>query len=353
MPAAASTRVMRAWLQVAFAVALLATSCTQGRPDKAERQGASRQPSLAAGPRLAAQPLLDEATEVVRGYWQARSLAFSSQQEGELPGWEEGAAATLSREVIDEARLNGKPTPQTSTAGSIRVYLPRPSGFPRAFLAVVTATDADVAPEVYLLVFTRRDAHSSWKVPWWVRYADNTPLPPIAVDRGGFATQLGPPRQRATLLADAATVERRLRDYLTQAENATRPPRSSFFADTVDTYGTAKTHQAARAQSRLNGVVMTRAPRDARLPGFAFLTSDGALLAVTVAEDVVQDYIVEPLVQDPDRLQADRRVPPGIYRTIIVRYLATYAVQVPKAGSGGRAVALASRWAIARTTARP
>jgi hypothetical protein len=62
---------------------------------------------------------------------------------------------------------------------------------------------------------------------------------------------------------------------------------------------------------------------------------------------------VEPLVQDPDRLQADRRVPPGIYRTIIVRYLATYAVQVPKAGSGGRAVALASRWAIARTTARP
>lgn len=353
MRVAASTGVMRAWLRVAFAVALLATGCTQARPDQAERQRVSHQPSSAVGPQLAAQPLLDEATEVVRGYWRARSLAFSSRQAGELTVWEEGAAATLSQEVIDEARRNGKPTPQTSTPDNIRVYMPRPSGFPRAFLAAVTATDPNVAPEVYLLVFTRRDAQSSWKVVWWVRYADNTPLPPIVVDRGGFATQLGPPRQRATLLADTATLERRLRDYLTQAEKATRPPRSSFFADTVDTYGTAKTQQAARVLSRLDGIVVTRAPRDARLPGFAFLTRDGALLAVTVVEDVVQEYVVEPLVQDPNRLQADGRIPPGSYRRIIWRYVATYAVQVPKAGSGGRAVALASRWAIADMTAKP
>jgi hypothetical protein len=135
MRVAASTGVMRAWLRVAFAVALLATGCTQARPDQAERQRVSHQPSSAVGPQLAAQPLLDEATEVVRGYWRARSLAFSSLQAGELTVWEEGAAATLSQEVIDEARRNGKPTPQTSTPDNIRVYMPRPSGFPRAFLA--------------------------------------------------------------------------------------------------------------------------------------------------------------------------------------------------------------------------
>jgi hypothetical protein len=353
MRAAARTGIVRGSLPVALALALIAAGCTQAKPDKAESRHASQQSSAAARPQLAAQPLLDEAAELVRGYWRARGLAFSTQQEGELTGWEEGAAARLTREVIDEARRNGKPTPQTSNPDNIRVYVPRPSGFPRAFLAAVTATDPDVAPEIYLLVFTRQDSQSPWKASWWVRYADNTPLPPIVVDSDGFATQLAPPRQRATLLADTATVERRLRDYLMQAEKATRPPRSSFFTDTVDTYGTAKTHQAARALSRLDGIVVTRAPRDARLPGFAFLTRDGALLAVSVAEDVVQEYIMEPLVQDPNRLQADGRIPPGSYRRIIWRYLATYAVQVPTAGGGGRAVALASRWAVADMTAKP
>jgi hypothetical protein len=353
MRAAASAGVLPGRLRVAFAVTLIAAGCTQAEPDKAESQRTSQQPPAAAAPQLAVQPLLDEAIELVRGYWRTRTAAFSSKQEGELTVWEQGAAATLTREVLDEARLNGKPTPQTSTPDTIRVYMPRPSGFPRAFLAAVTATDPDVAPEVYLLVFTKRDARSSWKLSWWVRYADNTPLPPIVVDRGGFATQLTAPRQRATLLADTVTVERRLRDYLMQAEKASRPPRSSFFADAVNTYGTVKKHQTARVLTRLNGVVTTRAPRDARLPGFAFLTRDGALLAVTVAEDVVQEYIVEPLVQDPNRLQADGRIPPGVYRTIITRFLATYAVQIPNAGSGRRAVALASRWAVAGMTAKP
>jgi hypothetical protein len=349
-----SNPIVRGILLLVLVVVPVSAGCTRAGPDAGTTTGTgSGQQPAPQGPRPAAQSRLDEAADVVRSYWEARSLAFSNQEEEPLAGREDGAAAVLSREVIDDARLNGKPTPPASTAGDIRVYLPRPGGFPRTFLAAVTATHPDFAPEIYLLVFTRQEPKAPWLASWWVRYADNTPLPPVVVDQDGFATQLGPARQRATLLGDTEAVERRLSDYLERAQSRAGPPRSRFLADTVDTYGTVRQQQAAVSRSRLEGIDTTRFRRDDHLPGYAFRTRDGALLAVTIGQDVVQRYRSRPLIQDPNQLQADRRIPPGTYRTAVRRFVAAYAVHVPEAGSRDRATALASRWAVAEVLAEP
>lgn len=247
-----SKPIVRGLLLLAL-VLMAAPGCTRAGPDAGSQSGTGTGsgPTTTARPRLAAQSQLDEATGVVRSYWEARGQAFSNQDEEPLAGREDRAAAVLSREVIDDARLHGKPTPPASTASEIRVYLPRPEGFPRVFLAAVTATHPDFAPEVYLLVFTRQERRAPWQASWWVRYADNTPLPLIVVDRDGFATEFTPSRQRATLLGDTETVERRLSDYLERAQTLSRPPTSRFFADAVDTFGTARQHQAGRARAML------------------------------------------------------------------------------------------------------
>ncbi len=348
------SRTGRHPLWATLVLALAAAGCFHSEPAaKLGKDQRSEQPSVVAQSRLTAQPLLDEAAGVVRAYWQARGLAFSIREAAPLRDHEDGAAASLSGGVIEDAHANGNPPSQNLTLSEIHVYVPRPERFPRVFLAAVTATDPDTSPEIYLVVFTKGARQAPWKASWWVKYANNTPLPSIVVDQDGFATQLAPSQQRRVLVTDAVTVERRLRDYLTQAEETDTPPRSGFFTDTADTYGTVKANEAFKKQSAQNGVAVGQSLKDARLPGFACLTRDGALFAVTIRADKLVGFLASPLVQDANQIQADRRIPPGSYRAVLYRYLATYAIQVPRTGSTDpRAVAVASSWSVTAVTAR-
>jgi len=217
----------------------------------------------------------------------------------------------------------------------------------------VTAASDDAAPEVYLLAFSKAAPEASWKLSWQAQYADNTPLPSIRLDADGFAASLTPAQQRATLLADANEIRRRLQDYRQQAATTTTPPRSSWFADTKDTYGTAKQLQADLRHFRLLGITQRLSPIDLDLPGFAVATRDGALFIVAIGEKTVGDYRAFPLRQDQNRISYDQRIPPGSYRTFVTRSLTTFAVDVPKAGSHRRATVVGSSSKVTSLTAEP
>ena len=340
---------------VALLIGALAAGCTAaGRDhDTGGRRAAS--PATAGQPRSAQQALAGEAASVVRQYWRARNLAYSTMEMGPLRGFEDQAAALLSQAEVDYRLANGLPPDPSSNTSlrDLRAYFTRPDRFPRLLLAVVTAASDDIEPQVYLLTFTRATPQAPWKLSWQTRYADNTELPSVRVDADGFAVPLTPARQRATLLADAAEVGRQLQEYRRRAARATAPPRSSFFADTQDTYGEAKDLQDAIRSARVTGVGERVVARPPGLPGYALATRAGALVMVTLSEEMVREYLTSPFQQDPYQINFDRRIAPGSYRTIVFDRLATFAFDVPAAGSHGRAVVVGSSWSTVNVRATP
>jgi hypothetical protein len=347
---AAKSRGVATGLAVAVLIGVLAASCGSAKHDR--QQARTDQQGLRSSP--ARQALADEAANVVRQYWRARNLAYDALESGPLAGYEDQAAALLSRGDIENRRANGIPAgSSTSDLRDLHAYLTRPDRFPRLLLAAVTTAAGDLEPEVYLLLFTKPAPQAPWKLSWQARYADNTPLPAVRVDADGFAVPLTPTQQRSTLRTDITEIGRRLQDYRRQAAAATTPPRSGYFADTKDTYGAAKTLQADVRGAELIGVRQRLVPRDSRLPGYAIATRDGALVMVTIGEETVREYRAFPLQQDQYQIGYDRRIPPGSYRTIAFRALATYAVDVPAASSHGRAVVIASNSSVTTVTARP
>jgi hypothetical protein len=182
---------------------------------------------------------------------------------------------------------------------------------------------------------------------------DNTELPSVRVDGDGFAVPLTPEQQRATLVADAAEVGRRLQEYRRRAAEAATPPRSGFFADTRDTYGAAKDLQDGIRSARAIGADGRVVARPPGFPGYALATQDGALVMITVGEETVWDYRASPLQQDPGQINQDRRISPGFYRTVAIDTLATFAVDVPAAASHGRAVVVGSSSSRINVTAKP
>jgi hypothetical protein len=243
--------------------------------------------------------------------------------------FEDQAAALLSRGDLDYRRANGIPAgSSTSDLRDLHTYLTRPDRFPRLLLAAVTTAAGDLEPEVYLLLFTRPAPQAPWKLSWQARYADNTPLPAVRVDADGFAVPLTARQQRAILRTDTTEIRRRLRDYRRQAAAATTPPRSGYFADTKDTYGAAKALQADVRRAELIGVRQRLESHDPHLPGHAVATRDGALAMVTIGEETVREYRALPLQQDQYQIGHDRRIAPGSYRTIVIRAVATSAVDL-------------------------
>jgi hypothetical protein len=327
----------------ALLIGALAAGCTSPGHDHSKGGRAAR-PASAGQPRSAKQALADEGASVVREYWRARNLAYSALEMGPLRGFEDQTAALLSQADVDYRLANGLPPDPSSNTSlrDLRTYLTRPDRFPRLLLAAVTAASDDVEPQVYLLTFTRATPQAPWKLSWQARYADNTELPSVRMDADGFAVPLTPAQQRATLLADAAEVGRRLQEYRRRAAEAATPPRSSFFADTRDTYGAAKDLQNEISGARMIGVDERVVARPPGLPGYALATREGALVMVTVGEEAVRDYRASPLQQDPNQINNDRRISPGSYRTIVFDTLATFAVDVPTAASHGRAVVVGS-----------
>jgi hypothetical protein len=339
---------------VALLIGALAAGCTSAGRDH-DKGGRLARPASAGQPRSAKQALADEAASVVGEYWRARNLAYSALETGPLRGFEDQAAARLSQADVDNRLANGLPPDPSSNTSlrDLRTYFTRPDRFPRLLLAAVTAASDDVEPQVYLLTFTRATPRAPWKLSWRARYADNTKLPSVRVDADGFAVRLSPARQRATLLADTAEVARRLQEYRQRAAVAATPPRSSFFADTRDTYGWAKDLHDQISGARVIGVDERVVERPPRLPGCALATRDGALVMVTVGEETVRDYRASPFQQDPNQINYDRRVSPGSYRTILIDALATFAVNVPAAASHRRAVVVGSSWQVTNVTATP
>ena len=349
---AAKSRGTLTGVAVALLIGILAAGCSSAKHDRQKQARTGQQPAVQA--RAARQALADEAVGVVRQYWRARNLAYGRLERGPLTGYEDQAAALLSRGDIDYRSANGIPAgSSTSDLGDLRTYFTRPDRFPRLLLAAVTTASGDLEPEVYLLLFTRPAPRASWKLSWQARYADNTPPPAVRVDADGFAVPLTPARQRSTLGADATEVRRRLQDYRRRAAAASTPPRSGWFADTRLTYGAAKALQADVWSAGLIGVRQLLEPRDPGLPGYALATRDGALVMVTIGEQTVRKYQAAPLRQDQHQIVYDRRVAPGSYRTIVIRAVATYAVQVPAASRHGRAVVVASSSSVTSVTAKP
>jgi hypothetical protein len=339
---------------VAMLIGVLAAGCTSAGHDHSNGGRVAR-PASAGQPGSAKQALADEAARVVREYWRARNLAYSALEMGPLRGFEDQAAAALSQADVDNRLANGLPPDPSSNTSlrDLRTYLTRPDRFPRLLLAAVTAASDDVEPQVYLLTFTRATPEAPWKLSWRARYADNTELPSIGIDADGFAVPLTPAQQRATLLADAAEVGRRLQEYRLRAADAATPPRSSFFADTADTYGAAKDLQNDISRARRIGVDERVVARPPGLPGYALATREGALVMVTVGEQTVRDYRASPLQQDPNQINNDRRISPGSYRTMVFGTLAAFAVDVPAAASHSRAVVVGSSSSVTTVRARP
>jgi hypothetical protein len=73
---------------------------------------------------------------------------------------------------------------------------------------------------------------------------------------------------------------------------------------------------------------------------------------VTIGEDIVREYRAFPLQQDQYQIGYDRRIPPGSYPTIVIRSLATYAVDVPAASGHSQAVVVASNLSVTTVTAK-
>lgn len=335
-------------------IGALAAGCTTAGRNH-DRGGRVARPVSAGQPHLARQALAAEAANVVREYWRARNLAYSALEMGPLRGFEDQAAALLSQADVDHRLANGLPPDPSSNTSlrDLRTYLTRPDRFPRLLLAAVTAASDDVEPQVYLLTFTRVTPQAPWKLSWRAQYADNTALPSVRTDADGFAVPLSPAQQRATLLADTAEVGRRLQEYRLRAADAATPPRSSFFADTRDTYGAAKDLQNDISSARMVGVDERVVARPVRVPGYALATQDGALVMVTVGAATVRDYGASPLQQDPNQINNDRRISPGTYRTIVFDTLATFAVDVPAAASHARAVVVGSSSLVTDVRAIP
>lgn len=336
---------------VALLLGVLAAGCSSAEHDHAGA-GAKRP---VVRPTSGRQVLADEAANVVRQYWRARSLAYSSMEPGPLTGFEDQAAFLLSRADIAYRQANGLPADPawTSDLREMHNYLTRPDRFPRWLLAAVTTAPDDAEPEVYLLTFSKPSAQTPWKLVWQAMYADNTRLPSIRVDADGFASLLTPAQQRATLLADTAEIRRRLQDYRLRAAATTTPPRAGFFVDTRDTYGAARELQADVRHARQRGVQAHLIPLELGLPGYAFATRDGALVLVTLGEETVHEYRASPLQQDQYRINFDQRIPPGSYRTVVFRSLTTAAVEVPMAGSRSRAMVIGRSSSVASVTAKP
>jgi hypothetical protein len=336
---------------VALLIGILVAGCGSARHGRQRKASSGQQTAVQAG--AARQALADEAASVVRQYWRARNLAYGALQPGPLTGFEDQAAALLSRGDLDYRRANGIPAgSSTSDLRDLHTYLTRPDRFPRLLLATVTTAAGDLEPEVYLLLFTRPAPQTPWKLSWQARYADNTSLPAVRVDADGFAVPLTPTQQRSTLRTDTTKIRRRLRDYRQQAAAATTPPRSGYFADTKETYGAAKALQADIRRAELIGVRQRLEPHDPHLPGYAVATGDGALVMVTIGEETVREYRALPLQQDQYQIGHDRRIAPGSYRTIVLGAVATYAVVVP-ASSQRRAVVVASNSSVTTVTTKP
>jgi len=111
--------------------------------------------------------------------------------------------------------------------------------------------------------------------------------------------------------------------------------------------------QAEVRGAELIGVRQRLHPRDPRLPGYAVATRDGALVMVTIGEETVREYRASPLQQDQYQIGYGRRIPPGSYRTIVIRAVATYAVDVPAVSGHSRAVVVASNSSVTTVTAKP
>ena len=349
---AAKPRRTPTGVAVALVIGILAAGCGSVKHDHQKKARTGQQAAVQAG--ATRQALVDEAAGVVCWYWRARNLAYGALERGPLTGYEDQAAALLSRGDIDSRRANGIPAgTSTSNLGDLHTYLTRPDRFPRLLLAAVTTAAGDLEPEVYLLLFTKPAPKAPWKLSWPARYADNTPLPAVSVDADGFAVPLTPTRQRSTLRADASEIRRRLQDYRRKAAAATTPPKSGYFANTKGTYGAAKALQADVRTAELIGVRQRLHPRDPHLPGYALATRDGALVMVTIGEQTVREYQASPLQQDQYQIGYDRRVAPGSYRTVVFRAVATYAVQVPAASGHRRAVVVASNSSVTTVTAKP
>lgn len=339
---------------VALLIGALAAGCTSAGRNHETGGGVAR-PASAGQPGSAKQAPADEAARVVREYWRARNLAYSALEIGPLRGFEDQAAALLSQAQVDYRLANGLPPDPSSNTSlrDLRTYMTRPDRFPRLLLAAVTVASDDVEPQVHLLIFTRATPQAPWKLSWRTQYADNTALPSVRTDADGFAVPLSPARQRATLLADAAEVGRRLQQYRRRAADAATPPRPGFFADTQDTYGAAKDLQDEISGARMIGIderVVTRPPRG---PSYALATRNGALLMVTIGEQTVRDYRASPLQQDPNQINNDRRISPGSYRTVVFDTLATFAVDVPTAASHARAVVVGNSASTTHVRAIP
>jgi hypothetical protein len=93
---------------VAMLIAVLAAGCTSAGHDHS-KGGRVARPASAGQPGSARQALADEAARVVREYWRARNLAYSALKIGPLLGYEDQAAAALSRAEVDYQRANGLP----------------------------------------------------------------------------------------------------------------------------------------------------------------------------------------------------------------------------------------------------
>lgn len=349
---AAKSRGTPTGVAVALLIGILAAGCGSTQHVHQRKASSGQQTAVQAG--AARQALANEAASVVRQYWRARNLAYGALQQRPLTGFEDQAAALLSRGDLDYRRANGIPAgSSTSDLRDLHTYLTRPDRFPRLLLAAVTTAAGDLEPEVYLLLFTRPAPQAPWKLSWQARYADNTPLPAVRVDADGFAVPLTARQQRAILRTDTTEIRRRLQDYRRQAAAATIPPRSGYFADTKDSYGAAKTLQADVRRAELIGVRQRLEPHDPHLPGYAVATRDGALAMVTIGEETVREYRALPLQQDQYQIGHDRRIAPGSYRTIVIRAVATYAVDVLAPSGQRRAVVVASNSSVTTVTAKP
>ena len=287
-------------------------------------------------------PLLSpaEATAATRQLWADREAALQSRNAPGIRKHDEGVAA-----AIDLANWSPKPGSQVllsrRSVDRIEVAVPRQVTWPVRFLAAVTSDSVETDPELTLLLLSRRDQRSPWRLAWSADLAANTGYPAFALDDDGYTLPAPPDAELAMATGRASAA---LAGYLTRlTADKKLTAAAGEFTPGKFTYGHVAADRAEISTARENGDRASTRWRASEAPAFGVRLADGGALVVGAVErEHTKTYKwLGGLYQDDGRTRLDPRLAPGAYAGLTTISLHAVAIHVPPAGPGRRPAVLA------------